>query len=207
MPSGSTTNGNKENEIATFTLPNKITIVRLVLAVIFFILLSFELFAISFYVFIIAVLSDFLDGYLARRNKEMTDFGRIADPFVDKIIVCGGFIIFVLFAQDILAPWMVVLIVSREFMINSLRGYAESKGVVFPSDVWGKLKMFLQSATVCGLLLLFAFFSNTTAFKLTVSVLIWITIVTTVISGVLYLIKARKVLIAGLSINNDQERT
>ena len=171
------------------------------MAIVFFVTLSFSLFDISFYIFIVAVISDFFDGYLARRNKEVTDFGRIADPFVDKIIICGGFIIFVLFAQDILAPWMVVLIVSREFMINSLRGFAESKGVVFPSDVWGKLKMFLQSATVCGLLLLFAFLQDVAAFKIAVIVFIWITIVITVISGVLYLIKAKKVLIESLSID------
>lgn len=163
--------------------------------------LSFQLFFISLCIFVIAALSDVLDGYLARKNKEVTDFGRIADPFVDKIMVCGALIIFVLFAQDILNPWMVVLIVSREFMINSLRGFAESKGVTFPSDVWGKIKMLLQSATVCGLLLLFTFFSNVTEFKFTVSVLIWITIMITVVSGVLYLAKAKKVLIEGLSVN------
>ena len=126
----------------------------------FFIILSMQYFAPAFYIFIVAVLSDILDGYLARRNKETTDFGRIADPFVDKIIVCGGFIIFVVFASDILAPWMVVVIVSREFMVNSQRGYAESKGVMIPSDVWGKVKMFLQSATVFGLLMRFAFSST-----------------------------------------------
>ncbi|MGR3317773.1 MAG: CDP-diacylglycerol--glycerol-3-phosphate 3-phosphatidyltransferase [Candidatus Anammoxibacter sp.] len=187
----------------TFTLPNKITIVRLLLAIVFFVTLSFRLFDISFYIFIVAVISDFFDGYLARRNKEVTDFGRIADPFVDKIIICGGFIMFVLFAQDILAPWMVILIVSREFMINSLRGFAESKGVIFPSDVWGKVKMFLQSATVCGLLLYFAFLHDVAAFKIAVIVFIWITIVITVVSAVLYLIKAKKVLIASLSIDNS----
>lgn len=171
------------------------------MAIIFFIILSFKYFDAAFYVFIVAVLSDILDGYLARKNGEVTDFGRIADPFVDKIIICGGFIIFVLFAQHMLAPWMVVLIVSREFMVNSLRGYAESKGVEFPSDVWGKLKMFLQSATVCGLLVYFAFLQDVLYFKITVKSLIWATIVITVVSGVLYLIKARKILIEGLSIN------
>lgn len=171
------------------------------MAIGFFIILSMQCYAAAFYVFIIAVLSDILDGYLARRNKETTDFGRIADPFVDKIIVCGGFIIFVLYAQQMLAPWMVVVIVSREFMVNSLRGYAESKGVMFPSDVWGKLKMFLQSATVCGLLMMFAFFSEIVFFRMTVSVLIWVTIAITLISGFLYIKKARKVLIAGLSVN------
>lgn len=174
------------------------------MAIVFFVVLSFQIYSVSFYIFIIAVLSDFLDGYLARRNKEVTDFGRIADPFVDKIIICGGLIIFVLFAQHILAPWMVVLIVSREFMVNSLRSYAESKGVAFPSDVWGKLKMFLQSATVCGLLLLFAFFDNIGVFEIAVSVLIWLTIIITIVSAILYLIKARKVLIEGLSINKAE---
>lgn len=170
------------------------------LAIVFFIVLSFKLFIPALFIFIVAVLSDILDGYLARKKGLITDFGRIADPFVDKIIVCGGFIIFVLFAQHIIAPWMVVIIVSREFMINSLRGYAESKGVVFPSDTWGKLKMFLQSFTLGLTLLLFAFLKENPFIETFLFVLIWFTIIITVVSGVLYIIKTRQILIQGMNV-------
>jgi phosphatidylglycerophosphate synthase len=62
-----------------------------------------------------------------------TDLGRIVDPFVDKVIICGAFIIFIHIAKDVIAPWMVIVIVAREFFISSIRGFSESKGVKFVS--------------------------------------------------------------------------
>jgi CDP-diacylglycerol--glycerol-3-phosphate 3-phosphatidyltransferase len=132
----------------TRNLPNWITFSRLVLAVVFFVLVSFEGTAVltaALAVFVVACLSDLLDGYLARRCGQETSLGRIADPFVDKVIVCGGFTLLCPpERQTVIAPWMVVLLISREFLVSSFRGYAESRGVAFGARWAGKVKTAVQ---------------------------------------------------------------
>src|SRR3990172_4493352 len=111
-----------------FNLPNRLTLMRFLLAIVFFVFLSYSYYTVAFGAFVLAWLTDWLDGYVARKKGLMTDFGRIADPFVDKIIVCGGFILLVHHAHDMISPWMVVVIVAREFLVNSIRSYLESRG-------------------------------------------------------------------------------
>jgi len=151
------------------TLPNAITLVRLVLAVVFFGVLEridraapaaeiSLLGAWAMGIFATAALSDILDGYLARRWQVVTAFGRIMDPLVDKTLVLGGFIYL---ASPLFEPigsygmpgsgitaWMVVVILLRELLVTGLRSYFESRGVAFPADWSGKLKMFIQSFCV-----------------------------------------------------------
>ncbi|HLG29430.1 MAG TPA: CDP-diacylglycerol--glycerol-3-phosphate 3-phosphatidyltransferase [Candidatus Brocadiales bacterium] len=180
-------------------LPNKLTMSRLILAVVFFVFLSYRFFDIAFLAFVLAGLTDWFDGYLARKQELLTEFGRIADPFVDKIIICGGFITLILHAHTVLAPWMVVVIVAREFLINSLRSYSETKGVPTPSNMWGKSKMFLQSVTLGALILFFGHFQTNPWAWAVVTVLLWATTILTVVSGLQYLFKARQTLITALS--------
>ena len=111
-----------------FNLPNRLTLSRLLLAIVFFIFLSYRYYNVALGAFLFAWLTDWLDGYLARKKGLLTDFGRIADPFVDKIIVCGGFILLIQHARDIMPSWMVVVIVAREFLVNSLRSLFRIKG-------------------------------------------------------------------------------
>jgi CDP-diacylglycerol--glycerol-3-phosphate 3-phosphatidyltransferase len=151
------------------TLPNAITLVRLGLALVFFALLQSidrsapadeiaRLGAWAMSLFIVAALSDILDGYLARRWQVVSAFGRLMDPLVDKILVLGGFIYL---ASPIFSPlpanamigsgiaaWMVVVILLRELLVTGLRSYIESRGIPFPADWSGKLKMFVQSFCV-----------------------------------------------------------
>jgi CDP-diacylglycerol---glycerol-3-phosphate 3-phosphatidyltransferase len=132
-------------------LPNRITLGRLILAVVFFILVSFEHRAAlnwALAVFIVACSTDFLDGYFARKYNLVTALGRIADPFVDKVIVCGGFVLLIAPRSLFVAPWMVVVIISREFLISSIRGYAESEGVEFGAEMAGKIKAVWQMVAV-----------------------------------------------------------
>jgi len=150
-------------------LPNAITLVRLALAVVFFALLEridrtataaeiATLGAWGMGLFATAALSDILDGHLARRWGVVSTFGRIMDPLVDKTLVLGGFIYLAspLFApipeyQMIgsgIAPWMVVVILLRELLVTGLRSYIEARGIPFPADWSGKLKMFIQSFCV-----------------------------------------------------------
>ena len=127
---------------------------------------------------------------MARKKGLLTDFGRIADPFVDKIIVCGGFILLIQHADNLISSWMVVVIVAREFLVNSIRSYSESKGVEFGATIWGKAKMFIQSLTISLILLFFAYLPYLEVLKLGIVVMLWITVIITLVSGIKYLVKA-----------------
>ena len=163
---------------------------RFVLSIIFFAFLSYRWYDIAFYSYILAWITDWLDGYMARKKGLLTDFGRIADPFVDKIIVCGGFILLIQHANGIIPSWMVVVIVAREFLVNSIRSYSESRGIEFGATIWGKAKMFIQSLTISLILLFYAYLQCFEEIKLGIVVMLWMTVIITVVSGVKYLVKA-----------------
>jgi CDP-diacylglycerol--glycerol-3-phosphate 3-phosphatidyltransferase len=151
-----------------WNLPNQLTIARLVLSVVFFVLLALEthgeirqtivpdrsrvLLNASIAVFLLAVITDFLDGYIARKWGLLSTFGRIADPFADKIVVCGGFIMLIGVAPKLVEPWFAVVIIFREFLVSGLRSFLESRGVAFGASLSGKLKMFVQSVTILTVL-------------------------------------------------------
>ena len=166
------------------------------LAIVFFIFLSYRYYNIALGAFLLAWFTDWLDGYLARKKGLLTDFGRIADPFVDKIIVCGGFILLIQHAHDILPSWMVVVIVAREFLVNSLRSYSESKGIEFGATIWGKAKMFVQSFTISLILLFFAYLEHFIAIKQGIIIMLWLTVIITLFSGVKYIVKAGPAILA-----------
>ncbi|ODS34640.1 MAG: CDP-diacylglycerol/glycerol-3-phosphate3- phosphatidyltransferase [Candidatus Scalindua rubra] len=179
-----------------FNLPNKITLSRLLLAIVFFVFLSYRYFDVALAIFFVAVFTDWLDGYYARKWGLSTDLGRIVDPFVDKVIICGGFIIFVHIAKEVIAPWMVIVIVAREFFVSSIRGFSESKGVKFASNMWGKTKMFIQSGTICTMILYYAHFKGISWIEYMVYAFIWVTVIVTTISGIIYVFSAKKILLA-----------
>jgi len=196
-------------------LPNQITLARLALAVVFFALLArFDINRIDrqrwildacLVIFVIAAGTDWLDGYLARKRNLVTAFGRVLDPFVDKVLVGGTFVFLAGPAfRDAgggqvthLAPWMVVLILSRELLVTGLRGFSESRGEAFGANVYGKAKMIIQSVTAAALLLIVAHFDDparsTTADTIMVA-MVWLTVVATTASMVSYLYQARNVL-------------
>lgn len=184
------------SQCTAFNLPNRLTLLRFVLAIVFFMFLSYRYYTLALVAFMLAWSTDWLDGYLARKKNLLTDFGRIADPFVDKIIVCGGFILLIQHAYGILPSWMVVVIVAREFLVNSLRSYFESKGVEFGATVWGKAKMFVQSLTISLMLLFFAHFKHIIAVKQGIVVMLWITVIITLVSGITYMVKAGPAILA-----------
>ncbi|MBS1257917.1 MAG: CDP-diacylglycerol--glycerol-3-phosphate 3-phosphatidyltransferase [Candidatus Scalindua arabica] len=181
---------------AVFNLPNRITLSRLLLAIVFFVFLTYRHFNVALITFFVAVVTDWLDGYLARKWDLSTDLGRIVDPFVDKVIICGAFIIFINIAKDLIAPWMVIVIVAREFFVSSIRGFSESKGVKFASNMWGKTKMFIQSWTICAMILHYAYFENVGWAEYLVTIFMWITVVVTIGSGITYVLSAKKTLLA-----------
>ncbi len=183
-------------------LPNWITIGRLLLTAVLIVLLELPgdpsvvpaaLAWTAFGLFLVAAGTDFVDGWVARRYGQVTPFGRVADPFVDKVLICGALISLLRYpvCAEILRSWMVVVIVAREFLVTTVRGYAESQGHAFPADRLGKYKMVAQCVAVAALLTMAA----GTQFWRSVAVIgIWVTLLLTVWSGVQYVWKARRLL-------------
>ena len=136
-------------------------------------------------VFIIASISDFLDGYIARHYNQVSDFGKFLDPLADKLLVTAAFIIFVEWGR--MPAWAVVLVVAREFAISGLRMVAANNGTVIAAAWSGKIK---TSCTMVGLIAMMAF-TTSSVLDTVVTVVI---VVTTVYSGVEYFVKNGKCL-------------
>jgi len=183
-------------------IPNKITAGRLVLAAVFFVLVSYDdptTLSWAVVVFVIACVTDFFDGYFARRLNQSTAFGRVADPFVDKVIICGGFVLMA-GRSDFIVPWMVVVLISREFLVSSIRGYAESQGVAFGAEMAGKVKAVVQMIAL-GAAIYFKAWGNILFLPTMVSswlcfAAVYLALALTVTSAVTYIVKARRVFAA-----------
>jgi CDP-diacylglycerol--glycerol-3-phosphate 3-phosphatidyltransferase len=185
------------------TAANKVTSIRFLLCIGYYILLSLcvhqrdvGLLTMVFILNQIIAWSDLLDGYLARKYKEVTHFGRIADPLVDKILVCGSFIFFLLIhpLDQIFTPWFVTVVLGREFLVSGIRGAMEAEGIPFPATFWGKAKTLIQNVA-CGTALGYCtWFPNARWTELLTIILMWATLVATVMSGVTYVLSARKFL-------------
>lgn len=194
-------------------LPNQITLARLVIAIVFFGLLSTldahefsthqGLIAVCFWLFLTGALSDVLDGYLARAWGQVTTFGRIVDPVVDKVLICGAFIFFCSrhFSDPArgsltgVEPWMAIVILLRELVVSAVRSVAEAQGQKFPANWAGKFKMFLQSTTICFILGELAWYPGLATTRLA---LVWATVIVTALSAWPYLVQARRCLSEGV---------
>ncbi|HEX6885667.1 MAG TPA: CDP-diacylglycerol--glycerol-3-phosphate 3-phosphatidyltransferase [Planctomycetota bacterium] len=192
--------------------PNRITMLRFVGSLVLFLVLSLwgesdprDLGAapdVCFWLFLLIAFSDYLDGYLARRGNHITAFGRIADPFVDKVLVIGTMIYLAVldWSDDWFPAWIVVLVVAREFLVTGIRGYVESQGLAFPADWFGKVKMIVQCIAIGVVLGLFAFDWPAPLrrfLEVAGHVFVWGTLLTTVGSGTSYVLKTRRLLAPG----------
>jgi CDP-diacylglycerol--glycerol-3-phosphate 3-phosphatidyltransferase len=169
----------------------------------------------SIAVFLLAVVTDFLDGYLARKWELTSTFGRIADPFADKIVVCGGFVMLIGVAPELVEPWFAVVVIFREFLVSGLRSFLESRGVAFGAALSGNLKMFAQSTT--SPLVIFykanlAGISEGNAWKDAAVVFYWLTVaclgltlVLTVVSSVGYVQRAMVLIREDLASRQGRE--
>jgi CDP-diacylglycerol--glycerol-3-phosphate 3-phosphatidyltransferase len=149
---------------------------------------------VSFGLFVVTALTDMLDGILARRLNLETTFGRIADPFADKVLVIGSFIFLLGFMDSPIRSWMVVVIVSREFLVSGLRGFIEGQGHKFSAKMWGKVKVTSQYVLIGWTIFFFAHFTysgplKTFTFVAAVGVTIW-----SALSGAAYLVSATRIL-------------
>jgi CDP-diacylglycerol--glycerol-3-phosphate 3-phosphatidyltransferase len=182
-----------ESRSAVFNLPNQLTISRLVLAIVLFGLITFHYWLTSLVVFVIAAATDWLDGYFARKYGLVTVLGRILDPFVDKIIICGAFICLVAeYPRSSVAGWMAVVIVGRELLITALRSFLEQQGADFSATMSGKLKMVVQciAAGVSLFSLSYAAGSEPDWIQYLLPISIWSALALTVYSGIEYVRRA-----------------
>ncbi|MSS60438.1 CDP-diacylglycerol--glycerol-3-phosphate 3-phosphatidyltransferase [Fusobacterium sp. FSA-380-WT-2B] len=138
-------------------LPNKLTFLRLILVVPFIYFLQFSdeggftYRAIAFVIFVIASLTDFFDGYLARKHNLITDFGKIMDPLADKVLVISALVIFV--DLGYIPSWMSIVVIAREFLISGIRMLAAAKGEVIPAGKLGKYKTTSQMIVILIMML------------------------------------------------------
>ena len=170
-------------------LPNKLTIAR-VIAVPFFIAAYMKGWYLpAFVIFILASLTDTLDGKIARRYNLVTNFGKIMDPLADKLLVCSALIC--LIELNALPAWMVIIIISREFIISGFRLIASDNGVVIAASYWGKFKTTFQMVSVVLLIL------DIPALAFVTTICVWIALVLTIVSLVDYIYKNHKILTEG----------
>jgi CDP-diacylglycerol--glycerol-3-phosphate 3-phosphatidyltransferase len=142
-------------------LPNSITMSRIVMIPLFLWILSTHFpwhghgaqEIVASVLFVLASMTDGLDGYLARKRKQITTMGMLLDPLADKIMVTSAFVALVLYSPEVVKVWIVVVIIGREFLISGLRSIASSEGFTIEASDLGKLKTFLQIFTVVSAIL------------------------------------------------------
>lgn len=198
-------------------LPNQLTVLRLVLAGVFlFVLNQYRyqsdtpgwLLLLAIVVFVLAAFTDLLDGYLARRWGVESTFGRIMDPFCDKVLIIGGFIYLagprfvipqaiesgsILTMASGVYPWMVAVILARELLVTGVRDEMESQGVRFGASLTGKLKMVLQSVTIPVVLLIVYLDPASRPWLAWVrDTLVYLTVLVTLLSGLPYIFRATR---------------
>lgn len=199
-------------------IPNAITLLRLVLAAGFFLVVNLYRYPVgpgwalpaAVVIFIFAAVTDILDGELARRWQAESTFGRIMDPFCDKVLVIGAFIYLagarfidpVAVGEDTLFtmvtgvyPWMVAIILARELLVTSVRGELEGRGVEFGANAWGKVKMILQSVAVpvvLAIVWLDPAAAGHTWMAWLRDILVYATVIVTVVSGIPYVTRAAR---------------
>ena len=179
-------------------VPNALTMMRLVLAVVVFVLVPLGYYFAAVIVFSIAAVTDWVDGYWARRFDQVTQLGRIFDPFADKIIVCGLFILLAAEEGAGIAPWMAVVVVGREMLVTALRGFIEQSGGDFSAKMAGKLKMVFQCAAIIGSLLTLTYGVDQAPnwFHWALPLLVWVAVLSTIYSGLEYVVIAAKYVLA-----------
>ena len=176
-------------------LPNKLTTLRVIMIpfFVFFLLWqngenrTFRMIALA--LFIIASLTDLLDGKIARKYNLVTNFGKFMDPLADKLLVCSALIC--LIELNALPAWMVIIIISREFIISGFRLIASDNGVVIAASYWGKFKTTFQMVSVVLLIL------DIPALAFVTTICVWIVLLLTIVSLVDYIYKNHKILTEG----------
>ena len=178
-------------------LPNKLTMLRVILVPVFMVFAAFGRIGTSDYdrtamlaagiIFAAASFTDFLDGYIARKNHLVTDFGKFMDPLADKMLTTAAFIYMVV--DGMCHPVVLAVILFREFAVAGVRMIAAERGIVIAANLWGKVKTVLQMVTIIFYYIVPFFMGPTDVmgFGLIVQLLCWLVAAATVLSGAIYL--------------------
>lgn len=171
-------------------LPNKLTMFRVILIPFFVLFMLVDITSvdkwIALTIFIVASLTDLLDGKIARKYNLVTNFGKFMDPLADKLLVCSALICLVEMAK--LPAWMVIVIIAREFIISGFRLIASDNGVVIAASYWGKFKTTFQMVMICLLI------ADIEAISIITSVIVWLALILTVVSLIDYLVKNKDIM-------------
>src|SRR5262245_13009069 len=179
-----------------WNLPNQLTASRFLLAIVLFVLIEFQQWVACLGVFAVASFTDWLDGYLARKQGLTSTLGRNLDPLVDKVLVCGTYI-FLLpegQAKGWLFHWMVTVVVARELVITGLRSFLENQGAKFGADWPGKVKMVLQCVALVAIFLSLIPKTEIDWLNTARNWCIYAMLISTILSGLQYLWKAAALL-------------
>lgn len=188
-------------------VPNILTIARIFITPVFLVVILMDTlphkFLIACIIFSIGSITDAIDGHLARKNNQITNFGKFLDPIADKILTTSALLAFM--SMGLCNIWIVMLVLTREFAIASVRMIAAAGGVVIPANIWGKIKTVSQMTFTILIMLLgevWEIISNTNIelfeklpnLSLISNGLLWITAILTIISGVIYLNDSKKII-------------
>ena len=170
--------------------PNKLTMLRIIMIPIFMVVymyLKTNAFTnfLSALIFALAFLTDLLDGYLARKNNQVSDFGKIMDPLADKVLVAAAMIL--LTQTGVVSAWVTILVLAREFIVSGVRMAAAAEGNVVAASIWGKAKTMWQFIAITLALLI----NRPNIF---IDIFMWINLILTVLSGADYIMKNKKYL-------------
>lgn len=187
--------------------PNKLTIARMLITPVYLALILWESlphrFLIATLVYSAAAITDAIDGKMARKNNQITNFGKLLDPIADKVLTTSALLAFM--QMGLCNIWIVMIVLAREFTIASIRMISAADGVVIPANFWGKLKTVSQMTFTIVIMLLgevydilavhnAAWYAKMPSLSLISNTLLWITAILTVISGVIYIIDSKKVI-------------
>lgn len=171
--------------------PNKLTVLRMILVPVFMVLMMFDALTCQMSglaVFIVASITDWLDGYLARRDNLISDFGKFMDPLADKMLTTAAFL--VIMEKGFISSWVLLIILFREFLVSGIRLVAVGKGKVIAASMWGKAKTVSQMiAIIASLVLMNISVLSPSVTYIAINVLVWISTILTLLSGADYVIK------------------
>lgn len=180
-------------------LPNKLTVLRMILTPFYLAAMLVEFryhYLAALIIFAVASITDFLDGKIARKNNHVTTFGKLCDPVADKMLTTAALLAFM--QLGLCNIWVVMIILTREFLVTSFRLVSSAQGVVIPAGILGKIKTVSQM--VFSILIMLGLFVSEfilfdyERFSLVSNILLWITAVLTVVSGIKYIVDGKKVI-------------
>jgi CDP-diacylglycerol--glycerol-3-phosphate 3-phosphatidyltransferase len=191
---------NPENVV--FNIPNQLTAVRLALSIAVFVLIPLQLYLPALVVFALAAGTDWIDGWWARTYKQVTKLGRVFDPFVDKILICGTFIFLATEKDSGIYAWMAVVVMGREMLVTVLRTMVEQSGGDFSAKMAGKLKMVFQCLAVGASLVVLMYLQSGSKVSAndnswlfwTLHISAWLAVLSTIYSGLEYVFIAARTL-------------